>query len=97
MAKRGFTSATLKHPYDNGLSAYPKVCSGFEPRANKIVSALNVFCTRGSADCSKGVALSGFSQGAQLVALVAGKSGLKYPITAIFTIGNSVTSTSFGL
>ena len=95
MAKRGFISATLKQPYDNSILGYPKTCSRFESRVNRIVAALNVLCTRGSADCSKGIALAGFSQGANLVNLVAGRSNLlKNPITAIFTIagGNNPTS-----
>lgn len=98
MAKLGFTSATLKHPYDNRIQAYPKFgeCNVFHARAKRIVAALNVLCTRTSADCSKGVALSGFSQGAQLVSLVASQPKLKHKITAIFTIANSAISRLYG-
>ena len=101
MAVQGFTSATLKHPYDNSVQGYPLIgfgrCDVFNARARQVASALNVLCTRESADCSKGVALAGFSQGAQLISLVAGwESQLKHPITAIFTIGNSAVAVVFG-
>ena len=47
MAKRGFTSATLKQPYNNGLTGYPKLCSTFQSRGDQVVRALNEFCKRG--------------------------------------------------
>ena len=96
MAKKGYTSATLRQPYDNGLPAYPYLCTTFIARAKRVAAAINVLCTRGSADCTRGVALGGFSQGAQLINIVAGMPGLKYPPTAIFTIGNSVTAYVYG-
>ena len=101
MAAQGFTSATLKHPYDNRVQAYPAIgfgrCDVFNARARQVAAALNVLCTRPTADCSKGVALAGFSQGAQLISLVAGwQSHLKHRITAIFTIGNSAIALLFG-
>ena len=50
MANKGFTAATLKHPYDNRLQAYPlhSHCKVFNDRANHIVAALNVLCTHRS-------------------------------------------------
>jgi hypothetical protein len=70
MAARGFVSATVQ--YDSG--SYP-TCSLMTKKASCIFnggstsSAISVLCARAKADCSKGVVVSGFSQGANLAAL----------------------------
>jgi dienelactone hydrolase len=70
MAKRGFVSAAVD--YDN--SAYP-YCPAMNAKAKCIfdgaskTSAVSQVCAREKADCSKGIVVSGFSQGANLAAL----------------------------
>jgi hypothetical protein len=70
MAARGFVAATVQ--YDSG--SYPQ-CSLMTKKASCIfngssaTSAISLLCSRARADCSKGVVVSGFSQGANLAAL----------------------------
>jgi hypothetical protein len=70
MAARGFVAATVQ--YDN--AAYP-TCNLMTKKASCIyngssaTSAISKLCSRTKADCSKGVVVSGFSQGANLSAL----------------------------
>lgn len=70
MAKRGFVAAAVD--YDN--ASYP-YCAGMEEKARCIFdekserSALAKLCAHEKADCSLGVVVSGFSQGANLSAL----------------------------
>jgi hypothetical protein len=70
MAARGFVAATVQ--YDS--SSYPS-CSLMTKKASCIFnggsanSAISQLCGRAKADCSKGVVVSGFSQGANLAAL----------------------------
>ena len=71
MAQRGFVAATVQ--YDNG--SYPS-CGAMQTKAKCIwdaanpKSAINAICSRPKADCAtKGIVVSGFSQGANLAAL----------------------------
>ena len=70
MAKRGFVAAAVD--YDN--AAYP-YCPTMNAKAKCIfdgksnTSALSKVCARAKADCSRGVVVAGFSQGANLAAL----------------------------
>jgi hypothetical protein len=70
MAKRGFVAATVE--YANGT--YP-TCSSMRTKAscifdrNSANSAISKLCARAKADCSQGIVVSGFSQGANLAAL----------------------------
>jgi hypothetical protein len=70
MAKRGFVAATVQ--YANG--SYP-TCSAMKTKAscifdrNSANSAISKLCARAKADCSQGIVVSGFSQGANLSAL----------------------------
>jgi hypothetical protein len=70
MAARGFVAATVQ--YDS--SSYP-TCGLMTKKASCIFngssanSAISQLCGRAQADCSKGVVVSGFSQGANLSAL----------------------------
>lgn len=70
MAARGFVAATVD--YDKGN--YP-TCTLMRKRSQCIFdgasanSAITKICARAKADCSKGVVVSGFSQGANLAAL----------------------------
>jgi hypothetical protein len=71
MAARGFVAATVE--YVN--SGYPSTCAVLEARATCIFnpasanSAISKLCARAKADCSKGIVVSGFSQGANLATL----------------------------
>jgi hypothetical protein len=71
MAARGFVAATVE--YVNG--SYPSTCAVLEAKANCIFnpasvnSAISKLCARAKADCSKGIVVSGFSQGANLATL----------------------------
>jgi hypothetical protein len=70
MAARGFVAATVQ--YDSG--SYP-TCTLMTKKASclfngsSVNSAVSKLCARPKADCSKGVVVSGFSQGANLAAL----------------------------
>jgi hypothetical protein len=70
MAARGFVAAAVD--YDS--SSYPS-CSLMTKKASCIFnassanSAVSKLCARAKADCSKGIVVSGFSQGANLSAL----------------------------
>jgi hypothetical protein len=70
MAGRGFVAASVE--YDNAL--YP-TCGLMTAKAscvfnkNSSNSAISKLCSRAKADCSKGIVVSGFSQGANLAAL----------------------------
>jgi hypothetical protein len=70
MAARGFVAATVQ--YDS--SSYP-TCGLMTKKASCLFngssanSAVSKLCARAKADCSKGVVVSGFSQGANLAAL----------------------------
>ena len=71
MAARGFVAATVE--YIN--SSYPSTCAVLEAKASCIFnaasanSAISKLCARTKADCSKGIVVSGFSQGANLATL----------------------------
>jgi hypothetical protein len=70
MAKRGFVAGTVE--YANG--SYPS-CGSMKTKASCIFdrnssnSAISKLCARAKADCSQGIVVSGFSQGANLAAL----------------------------
>jgi hypothetical protein len=71
MAQRGFVAATVQ--YDN--TTYPLTCSMMTGKANCVfnanssTSAVSAICARAKADCSKGIVVSGFSQGANMASL----------------------------
>jgi hypothetical protein len=71
MAKRGFVAATV----DYANSTYPTTCSRMHTRAscifnpNSANSAVTKLCARAKADCSRGIVVAGFSQGANITAL----------------------------
>jgi len=67
MVDRGYVAATIEYPnsamgYCNTLTARSK-CIFDQSSAQSAVAAL---CSRGQADCSKGIVVGGFSQGALL-------------------------------
>ncbi|MFP2912731.1 alpha/beta hydrolase family protein [Pyxidicoccus sp. 3LFB2] len=70
MAARGYVAATVE--YDNGSFGS---CSTLQSRAKCIYdsgrssSAISRICSRAKADCSKGVVVSGFSQGSIMAIL----------------------------
>ncbi|MFT3928435.1 MAG: hypothetical protein QM778_38255 [Myxococcales bacterium] len=86
MAKRGFVAAAVD--YDN--SAYP-YCPAMTAKAKCIfdasakTSALSQLCARAKADCTRGIVVAGFSQGANLAAL----SGNAHPqVRAAYLMGH---------
>lgn len=70
MASRGYVAATVE--YDNGTFGS---CSTLQSRAKCIYdssrssSAISRICSRAKADCSKGIVVSGFSQGSIMAIL----------------------------
>lgn len=70
MAQRGYVAATVQ--YSNTFFGS---CSNISGKAEYIFeqsnsnSAVNKICARGKADCSKGIVVGGFSQGAVIAAL----------------------------
>ncbi|NMO21861.1 hypothetical protein HPC49_34545 [Pyxidicoccus fallax] len=70
MAARGYVAATVE--YDNGTFGS---CSTLQSRAKCIydsgrsTSAISRLCSRAKADCSKGIVVSGFSQGSIMAIL----------------------------
>jgi len=94
MASKGFVAVSVQ--WDNSDYSTWDACPGLEVKAEAIFSsgdadsALSVLCAMQDVDCAKGVAVHGFSQGAQLSALAAGHSDL---VTAalLFANGNDVS------
>lgn len=76
MSARGFLAASVQ--YSNTEAA--QFCSTYSDRAKGIfeagrsTSALNVVCNQAGASCSKGIVVSGFSQGAILAVMAANYS-----------------------
>ena len=73
MAAKGYVAATIAYPNSTfgGCSSFnSKASCAFDPA--KAASAVSKICARGKADCSKGIIVAGFSQGA-ILALLARK------------------------
>eukprot|EP00457_Paulinella_chromatophora_P003450 gb/GEZN01003458.1/.p1 GENE.gb/GEZN01003458.1/~~gb/GEZN01003458.1/.p1 ORF type:complete len:331 (-),score=19.09 gb/GEZN01003458.1/:1123-2115(-) len=73
MASQGFVSAQCE--YNNDLYPLIRDCKELERKAENIFNAkdknscISVVCTQPKANCSSGVAVHGFSQGANLISL----------------------------
>lgn len=86
MAKRGFFAVAVD--YDN--AAYP-YCPGMAAKAKCIfdessnTSAVAQICAQDQADCSKGIVVAGFSQGANLAALSGNSHSL---VKAAYLLGH---------
>lgn len=88
MSTKGYVSAQCKY----GNVWYPLTCEGFLAKAKAMFdlehpeSCLSVLCSQPQADCAQGVAVHGFSQGAQLASL---SSYVAKPlVTAAYLQGN---------
>ena len=98
MASHGVVGASVFYNSD----AYPVLCSGFRNKAESIFnisnedSAIGVLCKRSDVDCTMGVVVSGFSQGAQLTSLAKNYAG--NIVKAIYESagGNRLTLTGIG-
>eukprot|EP00937_MAST-01D_sp_MAST-1D-sp2_P003705 g3705.t1 len=92
MAKRGYVAAQVQ--YDN--YAYPQTCPAFMAKAQPMfdpaakLSATSVLCARLDVDCSKGIALFGFSQGSQICSLGKYYDGR---VTAALLMGHGTAAT----
>ena len=77
--------------YQNNV--YPSTCNQFRSKASSIfttssaTSAISVLCSRPKVDCTKGIIVSGFSQGAQLASLSANYVTTPYSITGVYEMG----------
>ena len=70
MASRGFVAAAV----DYECNDYPSICSKFSERTRSLFSmtensAMKVICNRPYANCTKGIAVHGFSQGANIASM----------------------------
>jgi len=95
MASRGFVAATIA--YDSGEFGNCSQISGkssciFNP--NSTTSAVSELCSRASADCSKGVVVGGFSQGAVIGTLA---KNFNSNVQATYGMGDGVMYSFFNL
>jgi predicted esterase len=92
MASRGFVSASIQ--YDSGEFGNCTQISGkakciFDPSTS--TSAIEVLCSRAKADCSKGIVVGGFSQGAVIATLA---KNFDSGVQAAWGMGDGVSYTS---
>lgn len=93
MAERGFVSVSLE--YDNGAYAY---CSGMQNKARCIFgkaeseSAISKLCARTNVDCDLGIAVAGFSQGANIAAL---SKNLEPRVRGAYLMGHGHRASNF--
>jgi hypothetical protein len=95
MAAKGFVSASIQ--YDSGSFGNCTQISGkakciFDPASR--VSAITKLCNRAKADCSKGVVVGGFSQGAVMATLSA---NFNSQVKAAWGMGDGTNYSSFNL
>lgn len=95
MASRGFVAATVA--YNSGSFSGCTTISGkarciFDPASS--ASAISKLCARAKADCSKGVVVGGFSQGAVMATLAKNFDGR---VQAAWGMGDGVKYSSFDL
>jgi hypothetical protein len=95
MANRGFVAATIQ--YDSGSFGNCSQIGGkaqciFNPNSNP--SAVSVLCARATADCSKGIVVAGFSQGAVIATLAKNTDSR---VQAAYGLGDGVKYSSFDL
>ena len=95
MAGKGYVAATIEY-----ASSTFGTCSGIGAKAscafnpNSAASAISQLCTRGKADCSKGVVVAGFSQGA-IMAILAKNYDSR--VQAAYATGAGVQYTNYDL
>lgn len=95
MAQRGFVAASVQ--YDSGEFGNCSQISGkakciFNPSSS--TSAIEQLCARAKADCSKGVLVGGFSQGAVMATLAKNFDGR---VQAAWGMGDGVAYSTFNL
>jgi hypothetical protein len=95
MADRGYVAATVAYPNSSFGS-----CSAISAKAqcvfnpNSAASAINALCSRPKADCSKGVVVSGFSQGSIMSILA---KNFEPRVEAAYALGAGVQYSSYDL
>jgi dienelactone hydrolase len=95
MAAKGYVAATIEYAsgtFGNCSNIGAKTGCAFNP--NSAASAISQLCTRGKADCSKGIVVAGFSQGA-LMAILAKNYDSR--VQAAYAIGAGVQYTNYDL
>jgi len=95
MASRGYVAATVA--YNSGTFSNCSTISGkarciFNPSSS--TSAISTLCARAKADCTKGVVVAGFSQGAVMATLAKNTDAR---VQAAWGIGDGVTYSTFDL
>ena len=95
MASRGFVAATVA--YNSGTFGNCSAISGkarciFNPSST--TSAISTLCARAKADCSKGIVVGGFSQGAVIATLA---KNFNAGVQAAYGLGDGVIYSIFNL
>jgi hypothetical protein len=95
MANRGFVAGTIQ--YDSGSfgscsQIASKAACIFNP--NSATSAVQVLCSRAKADCSLGIVVAGFSQGAVIATLAKNTDSR---VQAAYGMGDGVMYSTFNL
>lgn len=95
MANRGYVAATIQ--YDSGEFGNCSQISGkakciFSP--NSTASAVSTLCSRAKADCTKGIVVGGFSQGAVIATLAKNTDSR---VQAAYGMGDGVMYSTFNL
>lgn len=95
MAGKGYVAATIEYAsstFGTCSDIGAKASCAFNP--NSAASAISQLCTRGKADCSKGIVVAGFSQGS-IMAILAKNYDSR--IQAAYAIGAGVQYTNYDL
>jgi hypothetical protein len=95
MASRGYVAATVA--YNSGTFSGCSTISGKARcifNAASSTSAIGTLCARAQADCTKGVVVGGFSQGAVMATLA---KNFDSRVAAAWGMGDGVTYSIFGL
>lgn len=95
MAAKGYVAATIEYAsstFGTCSNIGVKASCAFNP--DSAASAISQLCTRGKADCSKGIVVGGFSQGA-IMAILAKNYDSR--VQAAYAIGAGVQYTNYDL
>ncbi|HZF52117.1 MAG TPA: hypothetical protein VE093_25865 [Polyangiaceae bacterium] len=95
MADRGYVAATIAYPnatFGDCSAISAKAQCAFNP--NSAASAVSALCSRPKADCSKGIVVSGFSQGSILSILA---RNFEPRVEAAYALGAGVQYSNYDL
>lgn len=95
MANRGYVAGTIQYDsgsFGNCSQIAAKAACIFNP--NSATSAVQVLCSRAKADCTKGIVVAGFSQGAVIATLAKNTDSR---VQAAYGMGDGVMYSTFNL